>query len=81
MRPIFEQRAFGQVLAEPLRVIVAQAAPEHQIRTARDHADGVDLQHAHAPDGLYHIIFHRFAPRRLQHALRCQVQGAGASEG
>jgi hypothetical protein len=63
--PVFEQLAFGQQLVQPGGV-VAEPAPQHQVGTARDHADGVDLQHAHAADRIEHIGLGGLAAARLQ---------------
>src|ERR1700726_558915 len=39
VRPVFEQGAFSQMLGEPLRLIVAKAAEQHEVRAARDHVN------------------------------------------
>lgn len=43
VRPIFEQLAAGKRLLQPLRLIGAQTAEQHQIRAAGDDANGIDL--------------------------------------
>jgi hypothetical protein len=44
VRPILEERPLGQQLVQPGGGVIAQAAPQHQIWTARHHVDGVDLE-------------------------------------
>ncbi len=53
MRPVFEQLALRRdAFVEPLLRIGAEPAKEHEIRTARDHVNRVDLQLRHAADCL-----------------------------
>jgi hypothetical protein len=70
VRPVFEQRAFRQQFVQPAGFVVAHPAPQHQIGTAGDHADGVYLQQAHAPDRRQAVGFARRCVRKLLQALR-----------
>ena len=56
VRPAFENRAAREQLIEPFRSIVAEARKQHEIRTARDDVDRVDLQQAHAFDRGQHAM-------------------------
>ena len=52
MRPVFKQARFRQQLIEPAGFVAAQPGPQYQVGRAGHDVDGVDLQHAHAPDHL-----------------------------
>jgi hypothetical protein len=49
---------------------------EYQVRAARHHVNGVDLQQAHAPDRRHHIVAAGPSSHRLQQALSKQLQCA-----
>ena len=48
VRPVFEQSPFRQQLVQPFAPVIAQPAPQHQVRAARHDMDRIDLQDAHA---------------------------------
>ena len=48
--PCFEHMRVRQGLVQPCGRVVAQTREQHQVRTARHHMDGVDLQQLHALD-------------------------------
>ena len=77
MRPVLEQFAFGEMFVEPLLRIRAEPAEQHEIRTARDDVNRVDLQLRHAADRVEHVGLDGLAARRRQQTLRGQMQGAG----
>ena len=77
VRPVLEQRSRGQQLVQPARLVVAQPRPQHQVRAARHHADGVDLQRAHAADGGQHVRLLRAPARPPVQPLRGQHERAG----
>ncbi len=81
VRPVFEQGAFGQMLVEPLRLTVANAAEQHEVRAACDHVNRVDLQLRHAANRAQHVRFRRFTARRRKQALGYQMQSAGGLQG
>jgi hypothetical protein len=81
MRPVFEQRAFCEMFVEPLLRIRPKTAEQHQIRTARDDMDRIDLQLRHAPNRIEHVGFGSLAARRRKQALRGQMKGARSGEG
>jgi hypothetical protein len=56
------------------RLVLAQPAEQHEIRTARDDADRVDLQHAHPPDRRQHVLLARTAACPPVEPLRPQMQ-------
>ena len=70
----------GQVLVEPVRVVRAEPAPQHQVGTARDHADGIDLQHAHAPDRFEHVVAGCGPAAWIEHALGGEMECARGGE-
>ena len=55
MRPVLHQLAGAERLVQPALRIVAEAAEQHQIRTARNNIDGIDLQQGHLLNGLQNI--------------------------
>ena len=73
MRPAFGNAPLVEQLIQPLRIVVAKARMQHQVRTAGDHVDAVDLQQAHACDGIDHIVFLRARLAPGEQALRRQV--------
>ena len=60
---------------------IAQAAPQHQVRAARDHVDRVDLEHAHAADGGEHIRLCGRGAWGLEQSLGRQHQRPGSWKG
>ncbi|BEV73834.1 hypothetical protein THUN1379_33160 [Paludibacterium sp. THUN1379] len=60
---------------------MTEATEEHQVRTAGDDIDGVDLQQGHAADAGEDIGAGGPAARRVQQSLSAQVQVAGSLSG
>ena len=52
VRPQFKQVALGQGVVQPCRGVATQAGKQNQVRAARNHMDGVDLQQLHARDAV-----------------------------
>jgi hypothetical protein len=77
VRPAFGQSPLRQRLVQPAQWIVAKARMQDQIRAARHHVDGVDLQHAHALDRRHHIGTRGRLSRPLQQPLCGQLHGPG----
>ena len=59
----YSNSALRQQLVQPGGAVIAQPAPQHQVRAARDHMDRIDLQHAHLPDQRQHVLL---GSRRLR---------------
>jgi len=77
VRPAFGQLPAGQGVVQPLHRVIADARAQHQVLAARDHVDRIDLQQAHALDGVEQVAAPRPPPRCLQQPLRGQVQVPG----
>ena len=77
VRPALRQFAARQRLLQPLGRVIAQPRVQHQVRAARHHVDGVDLQQSHARDHGREVRRARTPARRLQQALRVQLQATG----
>ncbi len=76
VRPAFEDRAGVEQFVEPRRTVRADPRKQHEVRAARDDADRVDLQLAHALDRGEHVALARAPARAREQALRGEVQQA-----
>ena len=74
VRPAFEDLAAFEGLAEPVGRIGAEARKKHEIGTACDHVDGVDLQQLHAFDGRQQALATGSRCRLAEQALGFEVQ-------
>ena len=70
MGPVFEHAAAGEEVVEPGGVVVAEAAPKDEVGAAGDDVDGVDLEGAHAADGVLDIGGRWAPPTGTAEALR-----------
>ena len=77
MRPIFEQGTFSQQLVDPLRLVIPKTAPQYQVRAACYHVNRIDLEVAHAPNGVENVGFGRWLIWRLEEALSRQHHVSG----
>ena len=75
--PALEDPPLLQRVFQPVRRVIPKARKQHQVGTARDHMDGVDLQDAHALDAGQQIRGLWHGRRRREQTLRMQVQVAG----
>src|SRR5690606_48215 len=85
VRPVLEQRSVGKQLVQPLPLVRrTEPTEQHEIWTARNDADRVDLEHAHATDRIEHVLPARTPSRAAVQALRVQMQppccGCGESQ-
>jgi len=74
VRPAFGDATGLQCILQPLRLVVAKARVQHQVRTARHHMDAVDLQQPHARHRRHHVGGLCTRLRLVEQALRRQVQ-------
>src|SRR5690349_1011967 len=81
VRPVFEQRACLEQLLEPARVVVTEAAPQHEVGTAGDDVDGIDLQNVHLSDDRADSFFGGTRLWAIVQTLRSDHQSAHGVQG